>query len=84
MLNCVYFNMIYFAILWIFSEWEKQKFILEVTYNFLKFLYQMPCLIVTISLLQFLFVSASENAYSFWPHVAIVYLFQALSHYCIK
>ena len=83
-LNCIYFKMIYFATLWNFSEWEKQKYLPEVTRSFLKFFYQIPCLIFMISLLLFLFFSASESTYSLWSNVATVYIFQALTHYCMK
>lgn len=67
-----------------FEIWEKMNYIPEVTCSFLKFSYQIPCLIFIISLLLLLFVSASEITYSLWSHVATVYIFQALSYYCMK
>jgi len=51
---------------------------------FLNFLYHIPGLIFVINILLFLFVSTSAGTYSLWPHGANLYLFQELSHYCMK
>jgi hypothetical protein len=61
MLNCVYFNMKYFDRLWNFSEWEKQKYLPDVTFSFLKFLYQIPCLIFLLAFCYF-YLSHSHTA----------------------
>jgi hypothetical protein len=49
-------------------------------------LLSIPSLIFVISILLFLFVSASESIYAYisLPLVATLYIFQELPQYCMK